>query len=337
MSVLLLGGGMKDIEPLLPAKGLFIITDTNVHRLYAGIFPPGVVLTVEPGEQSKTLGQAGELCGRLLKAGADRSSFILGFGGGVVCDLAGMTASIYMRGVRHAFVSTSLLSQVDASTGGKTAVNLGDYKNIIGTFKQPEFVLCDHRMLSTLPEEELQSGLGELIKHAVIRDRNLFFDISASMTKVFERDPVILGDLIERAVRIKASVVRRDPLEKGPRRILNFGHTFGHVLETWHRIPHGVAVTKGMLLAAELSVWTGDMPHSELRMLESLIEETGMLPELELPANIVGMISHDKKAEEGSINMVLLRAVGRAVVKRVPLRDISAFVSFYSEGRKANR
>jgi 3-dehydroquinate synthase len=157
------------------------------------------------------------------------------------------------------------------------------------------------------------------------------------LPKVFERDPVILGDLIERAVRIKASVVRRDPLEKGPRRILNFGHTFGHVLETWHRIPHGVAVTKGMLLAAELSVWSGDMPHSELRMLESLIEETGMLPELELPPDIVGMMSHDKKAEEGSVNMVLLRAVGRAFVKRVPLRDISAFISYYSEDRKAKR
>jgi 3-dehydroquinate synthase len=336
-SILLLGGEMKDIEPLLPATGLFIITDTNVHGLYGSIFPPGVVLTVEPGEQSKTLGNVEELCSRLLEGGADRSSFILGFGGGVVCDLAGMTASVYMRGVRHAFVSTSLLSQVDASTGGKTAVDLGDYKNIIGTFKQPEFVLCDHRMLSTLPEEEMQSGLGELIKHAVIRDRNLFFDISAAMTKVFERDPVILADLIGRAVRIKASVVRRDPLEEGLRRVLNFGHTFGHVMETCYRIPHGVAVTKGMLLAAELSVWTGDMPHSELRMLESLIEKTGMLPELELPANLVGMMSHDKKAEEGSVNMVLLREVGRAVVKRVPLQEISAFVDFYREDRKANR
>ncbi len=332
--MLLLGGEMKDIEPLLPARGLFIITDTNVHGLYGRIFPPGVVLTVEPGEQSKTLGKAGELCNRLLEAGADRSSFILGFGGGVVCDLAGMTASIYMRGVRHAFVSTTLLSQVDASTGGKTAVNLGDYKNILGTFKQPEFVLCDHRMLSTLPEAELQSGLGELIKHAVIRDRNLFFDISASMTKVLERDPLILGDLIGRAVRIKASVVRRDPLEKGLRRVLNFGHTFGHVLETRYSIPHGIAVAKGMLLAAELSVWTGDMPRSELRMLESLTEKTGMLPELELPANIVAMMSHDKKAEEGSVNMVLLREVGRAVVKRVTLQEISAFVNFYREGRK---
>jgi len=336
-SLLLMGGGMKDIEPLLPVSGLFIITDSNVRSLYGNIFPPGVVLTVEPGEQSKTLARAEELCSRLLEAGADRASFILGFGGGVVCDLAGLTASIYMRGVRHGFVSTSLLSQVDASTGGKTAVNLGEYKNIIGTFKQPEFVLCDHRMLSTLPEEELQSGLGELIKHAVIRDRNLFFDISASMEKVYERDPVILGDLIRRAVRIKASVVRRDPLEKGARRVLNFGHTFGHVLETHYRIPHGVAVTRGMLLAAELSVWAGEMPNPELRMLEGVIGKTGMLPDLELPPNIVGMMSHDKKSEEGSVNMVLLRSVGRAVVRKLPLNEISAFVSYYRDDSRRNK
>ncbi len=336
-SLLLLGGEMKDIEPLLPASGLFVITDLNVRSLYGNIFPPGMVFTVEPGEQSKTLARSEELCKRLLEAGADRSSFILGFGGGVICDLAGLTASIYMRGVRHGFVSTSLLSQVDASTGGKTAVNLGDYKNIIGTFKQPEFVLCDHRMLSTLPEEELQSGLGELIKHAVIRDRNLFFDISASMEKVYERDPVILGDLIRRAVRIKASIVRRDPLESGPRRVLNFGHTFGHVLETYYRIPHGVAVTKGMLLAAELSVWTGEMPHSEMKMLEEVIEKTGMLPDLELPDNIIGMMSHDKKAEAGSLNMILLRSVGKAVVRRLPLNEIAAFVSFYRDGKEKNK
>jgi len=328
---------MKDIEPLLPASGLFVITDLNVRSLYGNIFPTGMVFTVEPGEQSKTLARSEELCKRLLEAGADRSSFILGFGGGVICDLAGLTASIYMRGVRHGFVSTSLLSQVDASTGGKTAVNLGDYKNIIGTFKQPEFVLCDHRMLSTLPEEELQSGLGELIKHAVIRDRNLFFDISASMEKVYERDPVILGDLIRRAVRIKASIVRRDPLESGPRRVLNFGHTFGHVLETYYRIPHGVAVTKGMLLAAELSVWTGEMPHSEMKMLEEVIEKTGMLPDLELPDNIIGMMSHDKKAEAGSLNMILLRSVGKAVVRRLPLNEIAAFVSFYRDGKEKNK
>src|SRR5690606_4363334 len=213
-SILLMGGTVRDILPLLPRKSLFIITDTNVRKIYGTTFPPGEVLAIEPGEKSKTLAVAEELCRQMLEAGADRTSFVLGFGGGVVCDVAGLVASIYMRGVRHAFISTTLLSQVDASIGGKTGVNLGEYKNTIGTFRQPEFVLCDHAMLTTLPEAEVRSGMGELFKHAVIRDRNLFFDISASAGHIIAADTAVTGDLILRAVRVKAGVVRHDPLEK---------------------------------------------------------------------------------------------------------------------------
>ncbi len=332
-SLLIMGGTIDDIRDKLPASGLFLITDTNVKRLYGSVFPPATVLEIEPGEKSKTLEVAGDLCRQLLEAGADRSSFILGFGGGVVCDVAGMVASIYMRGVRHAFVSTTLLSQVDASIGGKTGVNLGTFKNIIGTFSQPEFVLCDHRMIATLPEEELQSGIGELVKHGAIGDRNLFFDITASMGRIYDRDPVVLGDLITRAVKIKAAVVRRDPLEKGPRRVLNFGHTFGHVLETFYMIPHGVAVARGMIIAAGLSVWKGEMPYSELRMLEVAIAESGMESDYDLPADVINLISRDKKSEKGSVNFVLLRSVGKTIIRRIPLKELGAFVDYYRERR----
>jgi 3-dehydroquinate synthase len=332
-SLVIMGGDLKTVGDLIPGKGVFIITDTIVKKLYGSTFPAGEVLETEPGEKSKTLTVAGDLCRRLLETGADRSSFILGFGGGVVCDLAGLVASVYMRGVRHAFVSTTLLSQVDASIGGKTGVNLGDYKNIIGTFRQPEFVLCDHRMLSTLPAEEYRSGMGELIKHAVIRDRNLFFDIAASLDRIFERDPSTIGDFIARAVKIKAAVVRRDPLEKGIRRILNFGHTFGHVLETYYRIPHGVAVTQGMLIAAELSVWIGELPHAEFRMLEVALAETGMKSDYELPPNVVSLVSKDKKNISGSLNVVLLRSVGRAFVRNISLTELISFVEYYRESK----
>jgi 3-dehydroquinate synthase len=332
-SHIIMGGSMDDIEDLLPGSGLFIITDTNVRRLYGDLFPAGVVLEIAPGEKSKTLGVAGDLCRQLLDAGADRSSFILGFGGGVVCDVTGLVASLYMRGVRHAFVSTTLLSQVDASIGGKTGVNLGTYKNIIGTFRQPEFVLCDHKMLSTLPQEELQSGTGELLKHGIIRDRNLFFDITASMEAVLKSDPVILGDLIARAVKIKAAVVRHDLLEKGPRRILNFGHTFGHVIETHYGIPHGVAVAQGMLIAAELSVWKGEMPQAELSMLKVALAESGMKINYEFPADVVSLISRDKKSNTGKINFVLLQSVGKTVIRRLSLTEIDAFVNYYNQSR----
>ena len=330
-SLILMGGSVEDIMQLLPKRGLFIITDTNVSKLYGSSFPQGEVLTVEAGERSKTMQVVESLCRQLLDAGADRSSFILGFGGGVVCDIAGMVASVYMRGVRHAFVSTTLLSQVDASIGGKTGVNLGEYKNIIGTFRQPEFVLCDYSMLRTLPDEEFRSGMGELFKHGIIRDRNLFFDISASAERLADRDPAVLGNLITRAVRIKAEVVRRDPLEKGVRRILNFGHTFGHVLETHHRIPHGHAVVQGMIIAGELSVWKGEMPHAELRLMQVALENAGMIGGYPLPAGVTSSIARDKKSESGSVNFVLLSSVGKAVTRKLSITELQAFVNYYTE------
>ncbi len=330
-SLLIMGGTMDDIRALLPGKGLFIITDSNVNRLWGHLFPAGEVLVIEAGEKSKTLATVEELCRRMLLAGADRSSFVLGFGGGVVCDIAGLTASLFMRGVRHAFVSTSLLSQVDASIGGKTGVNLGDYKNIIGTFRHPEFVLCDYSMLSTLPETEFVSGLGEVYKHAVIRDRNLFFDLSANAESLASRDHGLIGDIILRAVKIKAATVRRDPLEHGVRRLLNFGHTFGHVLETQHILPHGIAVAQGMILAAELSVWKGEMPHSELSLLKKALEKAGLLPDLLMPANIVSRIARDKKGESGSVNFVLLRSVGSAIIRKLSLTEIQEFVNYFND------
>ena len=330
-SILLMGGTMDDIRGLLPQKGLFIITDTNVSRLWGHLFPAGEVLVIEAGERSKTLQTVGDLCRKMLLAGADRSSFILGFGGGVVCDIAGLTASLFMRGVRHAFVSTTLLSQVDASIGGKTGVNLDDYKNMIGTFRHPEFVLCDYSMLSTLPETEFRSGLGEVYKHAAIRDRTLFFDLTANAESLASRDPQVMGDIILRAVKIKAAVVRRDPLENGVRKVLNFGHTFGHVLETQYSLPHGIAVAQGMILAAELSAWKGEMQLSELRILKSALDKAGLLPELQMPANIVSRIARDKKGESGSVNFVLLRSVGRAIIRRLPLTEIQEFVNYFND------
>jgi len=330
-SLIILGGTVDDIRTLLPQKGLFIITDRNVQKFHGKKFPPGEVIAIEAGENSKTLRVVEEICGQMIRAGADRSAFVLGFGGGVVCDIAGMVASVYMRGVRHAFVSTTLLSQVDASIGGKTGVNLGEYKNTIGTFRQPEFVLCDHAMLTTLPETEMRSGMGELFKHAIIRDRNLFFDISASAGQIMEGDMAVAASLILRAARIKAGVVRRDPLEKGQRRILNFGHTFGHVIETHYGIPHGLAVARGMTVAAELSAWKGEMAHTELILMQGALEDAGLLTAHQLPAEVVRMISRDKKSESGSVSFVLLRSVGRAVIRRISISELEQFVSYYNE------
>lgn len=326
-SLLIIGGSVRDLSKYLPDKKLFIITDANVKRLYGRSFPAGTVLTVEPGEQSKSLEVVGDLCERLLENGADRSSFIIGFGGGVVCDIAGLAASLYMRGVRHGFVSTTLLSQVDASIGGKNGVNLGSYKNLIGTFRQPEFVICDQSMLSTLSEEEFLSGTGELVKHAVIRDRKLFFEMADALPKILERDPAILEDFIFRSVRIKASIVRRDPLEKGSRRLLNFGHTFGHPIEMAGGLPHGIAVMKGMLIASELSVWAGEMPADDHKLLKDTLLRLITDSDTDLPPDIMTRITRDKKSVAGCLNVVLLRSIGKSVVRKMDASEIEAFLA----------
>jgi 3-dehydroquinate synthase len=332
-SKLIIGASVKDLKSYLPDNEMFIITDSNVLRLYGNTFPAGKIMIIEPGETSKSLDVVGKLCETLLESGADRSSFILGFGGGVVCDIAGMVASLYMRGVRHGFVSTTLLSQVDASIGGKTGVNLGFYKNIIGTFKQPEFVFCDQNMLATLTDEEYLSGIGELVKHAVIRDRELFLSISGNLRRLLDRDPQYLAEIIHRSVKIKAEIVRRDPLEKGVRRLLNFGHTFGHPIEMAEKVPHGIAVMKGMIIASELSRWKGELPATEKKLLSDMISRLGVDETVILPADIKEKIAKDKKSETGHLNVVLLRSIGKAVIRKIPPGEIDAFL----EGRVNNK
>ena len=210
-----------------------------------------------PGEESKKLKVVEYLAEKLLAAGIDRTGFILAVGGGVVCDLAGFLASVYMRGIRCGYVSSSLLSQVDASTGGKNGVNLGGTKNILGIIRQPEFVICDTAMLLTLSDEEYLSGLAEMIKTAVIGDKELFELLEKNYGGIMDREYDLLTLLVAKSVRFKASVVTEDEMETGLRRILNFGHTFGHAIEMQTRIKHGFAVAAGMELATDFSYERG--------------------------------------------------------------------------------
>ena len=240
----------ESVCDLLPDRGVAIITDNNVLRLYGNRFPDFPVFSIVPGEESKTISVIENLACKMLDAGIDREGFLLAIGGGVVGDITGFLASIYMRGIKFGSVSTTLLSQVDASVGGKNGVNLGDTKNVIGMVKQPAFVICDPVMLSTLPEDEFMSGLAELIKTAIIGDSDLFEMIEKNSNAIINHDDELLSALIARSVRFKSLVVSEDELETGLRRILNFGHTFGHTIELTQKIKHGFAVASGMELAA---------------------------------------------------------------------------------------
>lgn len=316
---------------LLPESGVVIITDENIHRLYGDRFPKVLLFTVAPGEGSKKLDVIEHLAEKLLEEGIDRTGFILAVGGGVVCDLAGFLASIYMRGIRCGYVSTSLLSQVDASIGGKNGVNLGSSKNMLGNIRQPEFVICDPAMLLTLPEQEYLSGLAELIKTAIIGDKELFDLIERSYKEIMARDCNLLTMLVTKSVNFKAVVVTEDEKETGMRRILNFGHTFGHAVELQKSVKHGFAVASGMELATEFSFEKGLINQSEKNRIMNLLNRFGLLEWYNIPDDMIDhLILHDKKKTGTDIHFVFIQGIGKAIVKRVSVGEV---IDFYKRFR----
>jgi 3-dehydroquinate synthase len=311
------------IDRRLPPGRTVVITDTNVLGLYREILPPAPVLAVPPGEASKSLETVQELFEALLDLEADRTTFILGLGGGVVCDLAGFVAATFMRGVRFGFAATTLLAQVDASVGGKNGVNFRGYKNIVGTIAQPEFVLCDPCFLQTLPPEEAANGLAEIVKHALIADASMFGFLEANAGPALALEPEAIARLIADSVRIKAAVVGGDELEAGERRKLNFGHTFGHALEKVLGLPHGEAVSVGMVLAAAISVRRGMLPRDSLGRLTALLRSLKLpCAAAAAPDRVVDALFRDKKRSGERLHLVLLEEIGRAAVVSVAMEDL---------------
>ncbi|MBN1108018.1 MAG: 3-dehydroquinate synthase [Bacteroidales bacterium] len=331
LSAILVGARWEAVTKLLPQGDVVIVTDANLFNLYGNRFPRFPVLKLKPGEDSKKLPVIQKLTTEMLRLGFDRTVFILAIGGGVVCDVAGFLASVYMRGVRCGYISTSLLAQVDASTGGKTGVNLGRIKNVIGTFRQPEFVICDTTMLRTLPDTEYMSGLAELIKTGLIGDRSIIDILENNQAAVLGRDRELLTDLVARSVRFKASVVAKDEKEGGIRRILNFGHTFGHAIELHQSVPHGFAVAAGMEIAARFSLEKKYIGVKVYDRIIRLLRQYGFHGEFKVtPRRVRELISHDKKKSGDMISFVFLKGIGKAEVKKLPVDEI---VGFYSNFR----
>lgn len=332
VSEIMVGADWKENLPLLPVEGTVILTDSNVKRIYGREFPGYPVLEIKPGEDSKCLGEIERLSEELLNTGAGRSGFILAIGGGVVCDIAGFLSSIFMRGIRCGYVSTSLLSQVDASTGGKTGVNLGKIKNVIGAFKQPEFVICDTGMLQTLPEEEYFSGMAELIKTGLIGDATIIDMLENNYSGIIERDIELLSVLITRAVKYKASIVSQDEKEGSIRRILNFGHTIGHALELHESLKHGFAVASGMEMAAVFSETKGLISNDETNRIINLLNRYKLLKKYNMPVErIEEYMAHDKKRTGTDIYFVFLEGIGKGIVKKVPLGEVIEFYRQYND------
>jgi len=271
-----------------------------------------------PGETTKTLAQAERLYDAMLRADVDRGSIVVALGGGVVTDLAGFVAATYMRGIAWIALPTSLLGQVDASVGGKTAVDHPECKNLVGAFHAPAAVLADVRTLATLPDEELRTGLAEVVKHAVIRDAALMDLVESHTDALLMSDPVTLEEVVARNIRIKVDVVAADEREAGLRRILNYGHTVGHAIEiallaAGRPTTHGRAVALGMVAEARLAARRGLLDPATVDRLGRLLARLGLpttLADLPDADRLLDLLRHDKKAEGGRLRFVLPTAVG---------------------------
>ena len=334
VSEILVGKKWESVNELLPETGVAIITDSNINRIYGDRFPDYPVFQIKAGESSKQLEVIESIAERLIESGIDRTGFILGIGGGVVCDISGFLASVYMRGIRCAYISSSLLSQVDASTGGKNGVNLGGTKNIIGCIKQPEFVICDPAMLQTLPEDEYFSGLSELIKTAIIGNEKLFEIIENNHEGILKRDTELLSMLIAMAVNIKAAVVSEDEKESGLRRVLNFGHTYGHAIEMYKSFRHGYAVASGMELASGFSLSRGLISSADYNRIITLLKSFKLLRRHDIPEDQLNqLIMRDKKKSGNDVYFVFIEGIGKAIVEKIPVAEV---VDFYRMNKPGN-
>ncbi len=296
----------------------FIVSSPNVWKLHGATLAglaTGDPILLNDGERFKTLQSVSRVYEALIRGGADRGSTLIAVGGGVVGDTAGFAAASFLRGISLVHVPTTLLAQVDSSIGGKVGVNHALGKNLIGAFHQPRVVAIDPAFLATLPRREFRSGLYEMVKYGAIASRPLFERLASNTRRVFAKDPEVLLPSIIESCRIKADVVSKDEREGGLRRILNFGHTVGHALESvtkYRRFRHGEAIGYGMIAAADLAANRGLLAHDERDALTALIAALGSLPRLDdlSQDEILAAVGRDKKVLHGRLHFVLVTAIG---------------------------
>ncbi len=315
------------ILPYLKTKRVAVITNTVVGPLYLAPFVAALrerglrvtEIVLPDGEAHKDWPTLNLIFDGLLGDRCDRSTTLIALGGGVVGDMVGFAAASYQRGVPFIQVPTTLLSQVDSSVGGKTAINHPLGKNMIGAFYQPRLVLADISTLSTLPDRELKAGLAEVIKYGLIRDLPFLEWIEANLERLLARDGEALAEAVERSCRTKAEVVAADETEQGARATLNLGHTFGHAIETglgYGEWLHGEAVAAGAVMAAELSRRLGWLSDADVARVRRIHERAGLpVTGAALGADrYLELMAHDKKVSDGTLRLVLLKAIGRAVI-----------------------
>ncbi|MGA7697140.1 MAG: 3-dehydroquinate synthase [Candidatus Sulfotelmatobacter sp.] len=315
------------LAELLPqASSVFVVTVPPVRRrwgaklgrsLVSAGFKPQIV-QMPDGEPAKKLSTIETLAERLVRLGADRKTVLIALGGGVVGDVTGLLASLYMRGVELVQIPTTVLAQVDASVGGKTGVNLGAGKNLLGTYRHPRVVLIDPEVLHTLPDRAFRAGLYEALKCGIIGDLDLFLRFEQKRIQILKRDPIELEGLIAQSVKLKAEIVSADEQEGGLRRVLNLGHTIGHALEAetgYRGLLHGEAVAWGMIAATNIALTVGRTDSVTAGRIADAILSLGRLPEVKVSAHkVLARLQADKKTQNGAVHFVLPREIGKVEI-----------------------
>lgn len=313
------------LKKIIDVKQAVFITDENVFKHHSQKFKNCNCIVLKAGEAFKIQATINSIITQLIQFKANRTTCIIGVGGGVITDITGFVASIYMRGVAFGFVPTTLLALVDASIGGKNGIDVGVYKNILGVTKQPSFIVHDYSFLQTLPSNEWQNGFAEIIKHACIKDKAMFKQMQLHNITYYQKNKNALATLIERNAKFKIKVVQKDEFEKADRKLLNFGHTLGHAIENQYQLSHGNAIAIGMVYAAALSEQLLGFKHKQAMVK--------LLQQYQLPTtfnfnktNVLDVLKMDKKATNCVINYILLEKIGKAIILPIPLKDVEQLI-----------
>ncbi len=326
--------GASSFEELMhpyDKQHMVIITNEHIAKLYAHLFKGYKLLVVPPHESGKDLHTIETLAKELLQLEAARNTLLIGIGGGVVTDIVGFLASVYMRGVSFGFMPTTLLGMVDAAIGGKNGVNLGLNKNLLGTITQPQFILYDLHFLQTLPNIEWSNGFAEVIKYACIFDAELFVELEQHNISYYKQNAEALQSLIQRCVAWKNKTVLADEREAGIRKLLNFGHTAAHAIENLYELPHGKAVAIGMVIASMVSEDVSGLDRQVTLRLKKLLEQYHLPIHLAInPVRAMDILRMDKKRKDDTIDYIVLQKIGQASVQALPFTVIEKALTAYA-------
>ncbi len=313
------------VNKFSPEENTIFLTDENVYAAHARKFKGKKTIVIPAGEKHKNQSTVDEVINELIAMGADRKTLLVGVGGGVVTDICGYVGSVYMRGIRFGFAPSSILAMVDASIGGKNGIDVGAYKNLVGTINQPSFLLYDMKLLRSLPKEEWINGFAEIIKHACIKDAALFSELESNSIAALRKNANSLSSLISRNVLLKSKVVKQDEFEQGERKLLNFGHTLGHAIETAYALPHGHAVSIGMIAASKIS--EDVLGFSETKRISSLLRKYGLPVQLDFDkSRAIEMVKMDKKKIRSTMSFILLKKIGKAVIQPMEMDELEEYI-----------